>query len=149
MLGEALEPDELQQLHGPPPHVGRADAAECRRHALATRRLADQHVLDRRQVREDPRELEGPPDALSADAVRTEADEALAAKADVAAVRRQRAGDAVEQRRLPRAVGADQPDDLTSFDLEIDAIERGEAAEVLGHVHDFEQAHGALASRPR
>jgi hypothetical protein len=39
------------------------------------------------------------------------------------------AGDGVDERRLPRSVGADQPDELGLADCEIDVDERSHAAE--------------------
>ena len=48
------------------------------------------------------------------------------------------AGDAVEERRLPRPVGADERDDLLPVDREIHLVKRAQAAEVLGQVGYFE-----------
>ena len=43
----------------------------------------------------------------------------------------QRAADAIDQGRLARAVGPDQAEPLALLDLEVDAVERDEAAEAL------------------
>ena len=48
------------------------------------------------------------------------------------------AGDAVEERGLPRAVGADKRDDLLPVDREIHLVERAQAAEIFGQVGYFE-----------
>ena len=43
----------------------------------------------------------------------------------------ERAGDAVDQRRLARAVRADQAEPLAGSDIDADIVERGEAAEAF------------------
>ncbi len=61
--------------------------------------------------------------------------------ADVAAVQLHAAAigsvlteDAVEQRRLPAAIGPDDPEDLPALDLERHVVDRPDAAERLGDV---------------
>ena len=49
------------------------------------------------------------------------------------------AGDAADERRLSRAVVADKPDDLAGPDLEIDILERMQAAEGLAERGDTEE----------
>ena len=49
------------------------------------------------------------------------------------------AGDQVEERRLAGAVGPDQAEDLAGADLEVDAVERLQAAERLAQPLDDEQ----------
>src|SRR5690349_1526805 len=57
----------------------------------------------------------------------------------------QGAADAVHQGRLARAVGADQAESLARLDLEIDVLQRGEAAEALAQPFDVQQrGHGCL-----
>src|ERR1039458_1710160 len=56
-----------------------------------------------------------------------------------------RAADAIDQRALAGAVRPDQPEPLARLHLEIDAIERDEAAETFADVVDVQQrAHGPL-----
>ena len=57
--------------------------------------------------------------------------------------RRGEAGDDVEDRRLARAVRADEPDDLAGLDREAHAVDRDDAAEL----HD-EVGHGERRRRP-
>ena len=56
----------------------------------------------------------------------------LAVEGDRAAVGLEQAEQAVEERRLARAVGPDEADDLPRADLEAHLVERGDAREVLG-----------------
>src|SRR5207302_3344650 len=90
------------------------------------------------------------------DAMTGAATERLTVQQDVARRRGVDAGDAVEQRRLPRAVGPDQADDFALGELERDAPERVDAAEALGHVDRLERrlrpvyrerAHSATLNR--
>ena len=55
----------------------------------------------------------------------------LAVNRDLSCIGRVIAGDAADERRLSRAVVADQPDDLAGPDLEIDILKRMQAAEGL------------------
>src|SRR5262249_62233300 len=69
---------------------------------------------------------------------------------DVAPVLAVDAGDDIEQRGLARAVRPDEPDDLSLLDVEIDGIERDEAAEAAGQFAAGEQGgHKAFLSPPR
>ena len=55
----------------------------------------------------------------------------------------QRAADAIDQRALARAVRPDQAEPLARLHLEVDAVERDEAAEALADIVDVQQrAHG-------
>src|SRR5262249_14182814 len=59
------------------------------------------------------------------------------------------AADAVDQGRLARAVGPDQPQPLALVDLERDALQRHEAAEALADAVDLqERGHRFLWNRP-
>src|SRR5450759_5461520 len=73
-----------------------------------------------------------------------------AVEIDSAGLVLQRAADAIDQRALARAVRADQPEPLARLHLEVDAVERDEAAELLADIVDVQQrAHGRLRSRKR
>ena len=57
------------------------------------------------------------------------------------------AGNDLDQRRLARAVLADQAMDLARLEAEVDVAERVNAAESLGNVAEFEERHrGSLAT---
>ena len=58
------------------------------------------------------------------------------------------AGEAVEERALARAVGADQADDLAFRHVEVGAVHRAEGAERLGDAARFKQ-HGRRSAPPR
>src|SRR5207247_9047079 len=63
----------------------------------------------------------------------------LALEADAAFLVLERPGDAIDERALARAVRPDETDALAGPHEEIDAVERGKAAEPLGHTAYFEQ----------
>src|SRR5215472_12060616 len=65
---------------------------------------------------------------------------------DLAPVRRVDAAQAVEQRRLARAVRTNQPEDLALFDLEGDPVERDNPAKPQRDIANFEQRSAAHSS---
>src|SRR5689334_5910273 len=74
----------------------------------------------------------------------------LAVEADGALLVAQRATDAVDQRALAGAVGADQPQPLARRHVDLDGVERDETAEPLAHAGDLQQhAHGRARRRAR
>src|SRR2546426_6962 len=136
----------LSQLSYPPVPVLAAPAS-CTRRVTAD---------DTRRVPKRARELagdvlgwnlEGARDAAVADRVGGEAGDRLAAESDRARGRGEGAGDAVEARRLARAVRADETEDLALADLEGDGVQRREAAEALAQAGD--RAHPARARPDR
>ena len=94
--------------------------------------LADQDVLHRRHVREQPDVLVRPGDAEVRDLVAAELVDRLAVELDLALVDVVEPGDAVEERRLPGAVRSDDADDGSFVDLEVELVDREEPAEPLG-----------------
>ena len=90
-----------------------------------------QQVLEHRHAVERPRDLETAGDALARALVGREAGNLLALELDRAAVVAQRARDAVDERRLARAVRPDQAEALARGDGDAHLGQRGEAAEVL------------------
>src|SRR5438552_1133809 len=80
----------------------------------------DHQVFEDRHRREDLRHLERAAHTEPGDLARREADELLAAKADRASARVRVTGDEVDERRLARAVGADDGDDLLGRDGDVD-----------------------------
>ena len=83
-----------------------------------------------------------PARAISADVQRRDL---LAAEHDGAGRRPLEAGEHVDERRLAGAVRADQPEDLALPQLEVDAVERLDAADVHADVSRLEKR---LAPRP-
>src|SRR5262249_60355756 len=95
--------------------------------------LAHEEVVQNRHVLEETNGLESARDAVGHDGVRTEPDDAPSPEEDLAALGRKEARHHVEEGRLPGAVRADQPDDRSLGDDEVDLVHRGEAAEALGY----------------
>ena len=107
----------------------------------------EEQVVEHRQAPEEPGRLEGAAEAVAAPAGRR-AVEPVAVEADLAAVGGEEAGQAVEERRLPSAVGADDPGDLGGAGGKVHAVEGVDAAEVdreVLHVEDLALLDGAAA----
>jgi len=85
--------------------------------ALLVKR-ADDDVVEHRKSGERLDELEGAADARGADLVGTKALDRLSIEKNLARIRREHAGDHVEDRGLARAVGPDQPVDAALRHLE-------------------------------
>src|SRR5262249_54439878 len=68
---------------------------------------------------------------------------------DPAVVRTERAGHAVDQRRLARAVRSDEPEPLTLLHVERHPVERGKPAEALHDPVDLEQRRRHQRPRSR
>ena len=71
----------------------------------------------------------------------------MAVDRNLACIGRVKAGDAADERRLSRAVVADQPDDLAGPDFEIDILKRVQAAEGLAEPGDTEEGSVPLDIR--
>src|SRR2546426_6959998 len=128
LVTEPFELHEAQQL----------ERALAGRGEVVTR--DDEEVLQRRELGEDADQLEGPPDPLLGDLPGLEPVDAPAAKDHATLVATLHARDAVEERRLARAVGADQAVDPARLEPERDAVHGGDAAEALLEALDLE--HG-------
>src|SRR6266852_3002872 len=94
-----------------------------------SRARADQHVLQRRQAREEPDVLVGAGDAEGGDAVGRQPVDPLASQYDASARRAEQAGDDVEQRGLAGPVGPDQAVHLARGNLDGGSVERAHPAE--------------------
>ena len=103
---------------------------------------ADDHVLQRRHLPEQPDVLEGAGDAEPGDLVAFGPGQRLAVEEHRARRGPVHAGDGVEAGGLARAVGPDQAEDLAAPDLEAHRVERGQAAEL------HRQSVGATAVSP-
>ena len=114
------------------PH-GRLGAARADAHG------GDHHVLEHAQAAEQAHPLEGPGEPGAGDLIGRPAGQVAAERQDPAAGRRQHAGDHVDQRRLARAVGADQPQDLAALEPQADAVDRAQLVEVLADLLDHQR----------
>ena len=94
------------------------------------------------QIREDPPSLRHECDTAPGDVLRPLAHDGLPSHADVAARRADGTHDRVQRRRLPRAVGADQADDLAAADLEGEPVQSDD-----GTVAYLEILHGQQRDR--
>ncbi len=97
------------------------------------------HVLERGHVLEEADVLERPPDAELRDPVGRLVRDVVAVELDHARRRLVDAREHVEERRLARAVRADQADDRLARDDEVDVVDGDEAAELLAHLLRDEQ----------
>src|SRR5438309_2888360 len=147
-MGVSLDADELEQLYGA--------VCDALLFAVLRRRLEERvpelrvhsavlpqtHVVERRHVLEQPDVLEGPRDPERRHLVRLRAGDLAALEDDLPGGWRKDAGDAVEERRLPCAVRADQSEDLALLDLERHVVDCHEPSEPLRHVIDAQDRLG-------
>ena len=143
--GNAVEPEERQQLAAALSNFGFFPAHPRQRERVAgkvtarPRVHADHHVRQHAKRREQREVLERAADAEIGNAVRRQRQQRAIAETDIASLRRVEPAQAVEQRRLSRAVGADEPDDLTFRHVERHTVERNDAAEAHGEIADGEK----------
>ena len=98
-------------------------------------------ILARRHFGKQRGDLEGARNAEPADLVACQAGDRMAGEPDRARARPDRAGDDVEQRRLARAVGADDGAHLAFLDAHGDLVERDQGAIPSRHAVKLEQRH--------
>src|SRR5439155_19832335 len=106
--------------------------------------LGHEQVVADAHAAEELDALERPPEAQPGPPVDREAGDVALVEHDPARVGSEDAEEAVEERRLARAVRADEADRLTRRHVEGDAVEGGDAREALGHLAGVEQ-RGAAA----
>ena len=116
---------------GPAPAVGQA--------------VSDQQIVEHRHRREDLRHLERATDAEPGDVAWPQADELLAPKADRPRARVRVAGDQVDERRLARAVRADDAHDLLGRDAHVDVPGGHDLIEQLGEPAHLEHRRAGHA----
>ena len=105
---------------------------------------AEGDVLEHRHVAEQRVMLEHEADMALAGAAR---ERILAVEGDLAGIRPVEAGDDPQQRGLAGARRPEQRQQLAVADLQIDIVERGELAEFLDDVFDFNR-HLEFVLRP-
>jgi hypothetical protein len=144
LVGAGAQADAVEQLRGPGPQRGLLvaeawpPAQDVPEPQLDAGVHADQDILDGRHVGEEADVLEGPAHAQRGDLIGPQADQRAPPKGDGALVGRVEAGEDVEERRLAGAVGADDGGDAGA-EREVHPVQRGEAAEALGHPPGLEQ----------
>jgi hypothetical protein len=118
--------------------AGGAATEQCGEEALAGLvGGVEEQVVENGEARDAAGDLEGAGQARPGDAVGAPGGDVASVEADLAAVGRDDAGDALEQRGLAGAVGADQRGDRAGLDVEIGAGERADAVEGAGQPSDF------------
>src|SRR5215470_12458725 len=154
-LGEIAR--SLARLGGQPDLAQKFQAARVDRRAMemaaraGVHRIEDgnAHVLGERQPGEWPRQLEAARKSAPRALVRRQPVQDLVGEAHAALFIAQGAADAIDQGRLARAVGPDQAEPLPGPHLEVDAVQRHEAAEALADPRDLQQRrHRFLWNRP-
>src|SRR5574341_984114 len=142
-LGPARQPDEVEDLHRDPARVTVAGVP------WSPVGVADQEVLAHGEPGERPHDLMGAADAEVDRAVGRFPADLPAVEQDPARGGRQGARRDREQGGLARAVRPDETDDLSLVEVEVDAVDGPEAAEVLAHgLSDQDRGHvGPLSAR--
>src|SRR5207245_9154441 len=124
----------------PPPHgpIRSGQRQQPPRLALA-REDGERHVVERAELIEEAAELERSRDPRADPLLDRLLRDVVAAEEDVALVGRQQPADQVDERRLARAVGADEGEHLALLHAEVDAVHRAKLAELLHHGLRLEQ----------
>src|SRR6266478_3560976 len=91
----------------------------------------DHQVFGNRHAPERPRDLEAARNTTARAHMRLQARDVLVAEHHGAGLGTERAGNTVDQRRLSRAVRADEAEALSRTNVDADIVERGEAAKTL------------------
>src|SRR5262249_13138426 len=116
---------------------------------VAAQQRAHDHILLDGERQKRPHDLESAADAALAYLVRRQTVDALAVKSDGTAVRREYAGDHVEQGRLAGAVRPDQGKNGALFHREADIVDRDQPTKTLADACDLEErAHHRRSAKP-
>jgi hypothetical protein len=103
--------------------------------------VADHHVLEDRQLREQADALERARDPHARQPVGADRLQLLALERNRARIGLHESADHVEQRCLAGAIGTDDPQHLAGADLGRDVLESGDAAEGDGDIARGEHGH--------
>ena len=138
--GEAADggPEVLEGRPGLGPHRAGVHEAQPPGQAVAHRLPAEEHVLDRVEVRRQGQVLVHGLDAELAGLGGRVDDAWAAVEEHLARVDSEVARQRLDQRRLARAVVADQGDDLTGVDVEVGSVEGRDVAELTGQPTSLE-----------
>src|SRR5262249_18961750 len=142
-LGRARHADLVEELDRSAAMTGR----ECRAEAEALAVVAHQRHLDvlgHGHRTEGRRHLKGAADAEPPNVARLASDDAAIGELDVAVIGRELPVDHVETGRFPRAIGADQRQELAFADVEADVLDRVHPAKGLRQVANAEDAHAGF-----
>src|SRR5262245_29989471 len=143
----AVEPYLPKQLEAALVELGRrADQQGAPPHGIEERYA---HIVGHREAHEWPWQLEAARQPQVRAPVGRQTVENLAREPHRARLVVERAAHAVDERTLARPVGADEPEALAGRHVEVDALERHEAAEALGEPPHLEQRRGHGLPRVR
>ena len=106
----------------------------------------DHEILGNRHAPERPRNLKTSRNAPARAHMRLQRRDVLVAEQDSARLGAERAGNAVDQRGLARAVRTDQAEPLPRTNVDADIVDRGEAAEAFGQRNDPQQRRRSFGS---
>ena len=137
-LGLLREPERGEHLLGD-------RRRRAQRQVLAAEARADGDVREAAEVVERPHDLVCARDPAARDLERPQPGDVLALERDAPGPRPVDAVDRVEERRLARAVRADEPQDRALLDAEARAVDRDEPAEADGDAVDGEDRHWMYA----
>ncbi len=145
LVGEVAEAEEVDHALGRGRQARIAAAEQAAEHVPFVLLAGEDQVFAHGQFGEHLQQLEGAADAEAIELRGAQARDRAAIDGDGALGRVELAEDAVEQRRLARAVRADQAEDLAAADVEGDAVDGFDAAEVLLDAADFEDGRVRVA----
>src|SRR6516162_7787897 len=123
----------------PDPVEGCGRDTPCSGIVGSTDKGADRDIFENGHPRERAHDLKGAADALPADLIRPQPDEAFAGKADIATLGRQKAVDGIEECGLAGAVRADDAVEPTLGYAEVDTIEGPQPAKRDADIAQHEQ----------
>src|SRR5207247_847782 len=126
-LDDLLDTAALTRLLAPRASPEHAPGEHARPHVTVA---AEQDVVEHRHVAEELDELEAPRDAVRRHPMRRQPGNLRALEGDAAARRSIETADAIQERRLARAVGADQRGQRPLLDPEAHAGERAQPLEL-------------------
>src|SRR6185295_14410666 len=141
--GARRKADQRQQFA----RAGRVKRACFRPGAPALARVREQgdlHVLQRAQIVEHARDLEGAPDAVAREQMRRLAGDVAALEDDAPGVRAKQARDRIEEGALAGAVRADDGAEIALGDAQVDAAERLQSPEALCQSLDPKDIHASF-----
>src|ERR1700716_2034991 len=101
--------------------------------------IADHDVVEGRERQTEPGALKRAGDTSAIDLLRAEVGDACPGKFDRSAARRIDAGQNIEEGRLSRSVGANQPEDFSLLDMEAQSVDGEQPAEPAAQISAAEQ----------
>ena len=114
----------------------------CQRGLFEVSVHADQDVFYNRHITEEANILKGACESPRCDLIGPQPVHGAAVEKDLALIRLVNPCQGVEKCGLSGAVGADDADDPSLIQREVDRIDRGQAAEAFDEIDGFQKGHG-------